>query len=102
MADTDFGYVDGAPGKVKSLLLATPQPPEWQRIGDQIKPAFIFARSDFISVHGDTCLHEKNATKPPMPSCNPWASIPGRRLLRHWASNPRSHPWTIGATMTQW
>ena len=26
--------------------------------------------------------HEKNATSPPMPSCSPWASIPGRRLLR--------------------
>jgi uncharacterized protein len=27
-------------------------------------------------------LHEKNATMPPIPSCSPWASIPGRRLLR--------------------
>jgi hypothetical protein len=37
MADTDFGYVDGAPGKVKALSLATPQPTERQRIRDEIK-----------------------------------------------------------------
>jgi len=43
MADTDFGYVDGATGKVKALSLATPQPTERQRIGDEIKAAFVFA-----------------------------------------------------------
>jgi len=32
--------------------LAVPQPPEWQRIGKQIDPAFIFARADFVNVHG--------------------------------------------------
>jgi S-adenosylmethionine hydrolase len=45
MADTDFGYVDGAPGKVKALSLATPQPTERQRIRDEIKAASIFARA---------------------------------------------------------
>jgi len=45
MADTDFGYVDGAPGKVKALSLATPQPTERRRIGDEIKAASIFARA---------------------------------------------------------
>jgi len=29
-----------------------PQPPEWQRIGNQIDAAFIFARSDFVNVGG--------------------------------------------------
>ncbi len=43
MADTDFGYVDDATGKVKALSLATPQPTERQRIGDEIKAAFVFA-----------------------------------------------------------
>ena len=27
-----------------------PQPTEWQRIGNQINAAFIFARADFVSV----------------------------------------------------
>jgi hypothetical protein len=45
MADTDFGYVDGAPDKVKALSLATPQPTERQRIRDEIKAASIFARA---------------------------------------------------------
>jgi len=45
MADTDFGYVDGAPGKVKALSLATLQPTERQRIRDEIKAASIFARA---------------------------------------------------------
>jgi hypothetical protein len=45
MADTDFGYVDGAPGKVKALSLATPQPTERQRIRDEIKAASIFAEN---------------------------------------------------------
>jgi hypothetical protein len=28
-----------------------PQSPEWQRAGDQIDAAMIFARSDFVNVH---------------------------------------------------
>jgi hypothetical protein len=31
------------------VWLAVPQPTEWQRIGDEIKAAFIFAGSDFVS-----------------------------------------------------
>jgi hypothetical protein len=33
-----------------SIRLAVPQPTEWQRIGNQIDAAFIFARSDFVKV----------------------------------------------------
>ena len=29
------------------------QPTEWQNVGNQINAAFIFARSDFVKVHGD-------------------------------------------------
>jgi len=29
--------------------LAVPQPTEWQRIGDQIEAAFIFARANFTN-----------------------------------------------------
>jgi hypothetical protein len=32
-------------------LLALPEPPEWQRVGDQIDAAFVFARADFVNVH---------------------------------------------------
>ena len=31
--------------------LLLPQPTEWQRIGNQIYAAMIFARSHFVSVH---------------------------------------------------
>jgi hypothetical protein len=31
--------------------LLLPQPTEWQRIGNQIDAAMIFARADFVSVH---------------------------------------------------
>jgi hypothetical protein len=34
------------------IRLAVPQPTEWQRIADQIKAAIIFARSDFVNMHG--------------------------------------------------
>ena len=27
-----------------------PQPPEWQRVGNEIDAAMIFARSDFVNV----------------------------------------------------
>jgi hypothetical protein len=34
-----------------NLIKSSPaQPTEWQRIGDQIKAAMIFARTDFINV----------------------------------------------------
>ena len=44
-------------------------------------------------------IYEKNAMIPPMLSCNPWASIPGRRLLRQEASSPSSHPCSVTASM---
>ena len=34
------------------VRLAVPQPTEWQRIGDQISAAMIFARTDFVNVGG--------------------------------------------------
>ena len=33
------------------IWLAIPQPTEWQRIGNQIDAAFIFARADFVKLH---------------------------------------------------
>jgi hypothetical protein len=30
--------------------VAMPQPTEWQRIGDEIDAAFIFARANFVNV----------------------------------------------------
>lgn len=44
-------------------------------------------------------IHEKNATTPPMLSWSQWASIPGRKVLRQYASTPKRHPWTMTATM---
>src|SRR5438128_7764402 len=38
-----------------SVSIAIPQPTEWQRIGNQIEAAFIFARADFVSVHQRSC-----------------------------------------------
>src|SRR5262249_16991498 len=32
--------------------VGVPQPTEWQNIADQINAAFVFARADFIKVHG--------------------------------------------------
>jgi hypothetical protein len=31
-------------------LSGIPHPPEWQRIGNQINAAFVFARADFVNV----------------------------------------------------
>ena len=33
------------------VRLAIPQATEWQRIGNQIDAAMIFARADFVGVH---------------------------------------------------
>jgi hypothetical protein len=33
---------------IDSVRLTVPQPTEWQRIGNQIDAAFIFARADFV------------------------------------------------------
>src|SRR5260370_10023906 len=33
------------------IRLGVPQPTEWQRIGNQINAAMIFARADFVNVH---------------------------------------------------
>ena len=35
---------------VDRVRLGVPQPTEWQRIGDDIKAAFVFARADFVKV----------------------------------------------------
>ena len=35
----------------EGVRFAMPQPTEWQRIGDEIKAAFVFARADFVKVH---------------------------------------------------
>jgi hypothetical protein len=35
---------------IKNDSGALPQPTEWQRIGNQIDAAMIFARADFVSV----------------------------------------------------
>jgi len=32
---------------------AIPQPTKWQRIGDEIEAAMIFARADFVKVHSE-------------------------------------------------
>ena len=34
------------------VWLAVPEPTKWQRIGNQIDAAMIFARADFVNVHG--------------------------------------------------
>jgi hypothetical protein len=39
---------DGIAGRIRSVI---PQPFEWQRIGNQIDAAFVFARADFVSAH---------------------------------------------------
>ena len=33
------------------IRLVIPQPTKWQRIGNQIDAAFVFARADFVKVH---------------------------------------------------
>jgi hypothetical protein len=33
------------------IWFAIPQPTEWQRIGNKINAAFVFARADLIDVH---------------------------------------------------
>jgi hypothetical protein len=35
-----------------SVRFAVAQPTEWQRIGNQIDTAMIFARADFVNAHG--------------------------------------------------
>jgi hypothetical protein len=34
------------------IRLVIPQPTKWQRIGNQIDAAFVFARADFVNAHG--------------------------------------------------
>jgi hypothetical protein len=41
------GVADCIAGSVGSVI---PQPTEWQRFGDQIKAAFIFARAEFVNL----------------------------------------------------
>jgi hypothetical protein len=43
------------------IRLAIPQPIEWQRIGNEIDAAFVFARPDFVNVH-----HVKNSKQSPL------------------------------------
>ena len=33
------------------IQLGIPQPTEWQRVGDEIKAAFVSTRSHFVNVH---------------------------------------------------
>ena len=42
-----LGVADCVAGSVRSVI---PQPTEWQRIGNQIDAAMIFARPDFVKV----------------------------------------------------
>jgi hypothetical protein len=37
--------------------IAIPQPTEWQRIGNQINAAFIFARADFANAILSQCTY---------------------------------------------
>jgi len=39
------------PAVIAVSLRAVPQRTEWQRIGNQIDAAMIFARADFVGVH---------------------------------------------------
>ena len=41
------------------VWLAVPQPTEWQRIGNQIDVAIIFARADFVSLLSLLCRSQK-------------------------------------------
>jgi hypothetical protein len=43
----EFGVVDCI---AEFVWLVIPQPTKWQRSGDEIKAAFIFARSNFVNV----------------------------------------------------
>jgi hypothetical protein len=43
------------------VWLAIPQPTEWQRIGDQIDAAMIFARADFVNVQQITYRSARSA-----------------------------------------
>jgi hypothetical protein len=42
-----FGVSNSIRGGISA---GVPQPTEWQRIGDEIKTAFIFARAHFVNV----------------------------------------------------
>ena len=42
-------YAKGPNCVADCVWLAVPQPTEWQRIGNQIDAAMIFARSDFVN-----------------------------------------------------
>jgi hypothetical protein len=44
------------------VRLAIPQPTEWQRIGNQIDAAFVFALADFVEVHLWLYGHRVSAT----------------------------------------
>jgi len=47
-SELDFGFISDC--VADCVWLAVPQPTEWQRIGDQIDAAPIFARADFVNV----------------------------------------------------
>jgi hypothetical protein len=46
------------------IRFGVPQPTEWQRIGDEIKAAFIFARSDFVNVFEEKAVNVGEACSP--------------------------------------
>jgi hypothetical protein len=47
---------------VDRIRFAVPQPTEWQRIGNQIDAAMVFARSDFASVQHPVSAIEPSST----------------------------------------
>jgi hypothetical protein len=59
-----------------SVWSAIQEPTEWQRIGNQIDTAFIFARADFVNVSKNRRWHVPNRavipqskTRVPQPCC---------------------------------
>ncbi len=52
---------------VDRVLPGIPQPAEWQRIGDQIDAALIFARADLGPVAHRIIVKEVSQTPPPPP-----------------------------------
>ena len=45
-----MGDYDAIGALRKAIAFAAPQPTEWQRIGDEINAAMIFARANFVNV----------------------------------------------------
>jgi hypothetical protein len=56
------------------LWLAVPQPTKWQRIGDKIDAAMIFARSNFVNV---LWVSHRNGQRL---ACSVWLSVIGKAI----------------------